>query len=427
MLRDTVSKVLSLLGGFSIHSNRGSEADIMVTRFGTGIDTGPEPAAAARSATTAALDELDGADPDFCQVFCSSTYEYAPVLETVRDVVGTDVPLVGGSSTGEFTEDRAVDAGVAVALIASDSMAFATGLGGGLGESVPRAVREAVGGLPDAVEDYAHQSAIVLHDGLAGVGEQLTLVLQRRLGPEVSFAGGALSDNYAMEETVVFHDDEIVSDGIVVALVGSEQRPIITTNHGHEPLSDPVEVTDSDGTLVAELDGRPAYDVWKDAVREMTRSEFGVEVDELENGATELMRLTGEFEFGIDQGEAYKMRWPRVEDTDAGTLRFAVEIPEGTVFRVMHGGKEAQIQSAREAAREAVSLADGDPLAGAFIYDCACREIILGDEFGTAVDAMDEELDVPFCGFETYGEISMQLGQMSGFHNTTTVIMAFRA
>jgi hypothetical protein len=408
-------------------SHWGSEEGYMVTRFGSGVDTGPEPAAAARTATNAALDELEGADPDFCQVFCSSTYEYGPVLETIRDAVGTDVPLVGGSSTGEFTEDRSVDAGVAIAMVASDSMSFATGLGEGLGESVPRAVREAVSDLPETVEDYSHQSAIVLHDGLAGVGERLTLVLQRRLGPEVSFAGGAISDNYEMEETVVFHDDEIVSDGIVVSLIGSEQRPIITTNHGHEPLSDPVEVTESDGTLVGELDGRPAYDVWKDAVREMARSEFGVEIDELENGATELMRLTGEFEFGIDQGEAYKMRWPRVEDTDAGTLRFAVEIPEGTVFRVMHGGREAQVQSAREAAREAVSLADGEPLAGAFVYDCACREIILGDEFGTAVDAMDEELGIPFSGFETYGEISMQLGQMSGFHNTTTVIMAFPA
>lgn len=399
----------------------------MTTRFGTGIETSAEPAAAARAAANAAIDDLDGADPDFCQVFCSSTYEYAPVLETIRETVGTDVPLVGGSSTGEFTEDRTVDAGVAVALIASDDMSFATGIGEGVSESVPRAAREAVGDLPDAVEDDPHQSAIVLHDGLAGVGEEMALVLQRRFGPKVSFAGGALSDNYEMEETVVFHDDRIVSDGIVVTLIGSEKRPIITTNHGHEPLSDPVEVTESDGTLVTELDGRPAYDVWKDAVRETARAEFGLEVDDLENGATELMRLTGGFEFGIDQGEAYKMRWPRVEDTEAGTLRFAVEIPEGTVFRVMYGRKEDQIASAREAAREAVSLAEGEPLAGAFVYDCACREIILGDEFASAVDAMDEELGVPFSGFETYGEISMQLGQMSGFHNTTTVIMAFPA
>jgi len=30
---------------------------------------------------------------------------------------------------------------------------------------------------------------------------------------------------------------------------------------------------------------------------------------------------------------------------------------------------------------------------------------------------------IPLIGFETYGEIAMEIGQLSGFHNTTTVIM----
>ena len=33
----------------------------------------------------------------------------------------------------------------------------------------------------------------------------------------------------------------------------------------------------------------------------------------------------------------------------------------------------------------------------------------------------------PIAGFETYGEIAMDLGQSSGFHNTTTVVLAFPA
>ena len=30
----------------------------------------------------------------------------------------------------------------------------------------------------------------------------------------------------------------------------------------------------------------------------------------------------------------------------------------------------------------------------------------------------------PLAGFETYGEIALDAGDMSGFHNTTTVVLA---
>jgi methyl-accepting chemotaxis protein len=33
-------------------------------------------------------------------------------------------------------------------------------------------------------------------------------------------------------------------------------------------------------------------------------------------------------------------------------------------------------------------------------------------------------LKVPLIGFETYGEFAMAMGQMTGFHNATTVILA---
>ena len=31
----------------------------------------------------------------------------------------------------------------------------------------------------------------------------------------------------------------------------------------------------------------------------------------------------------------------------------------------------------------------------------------------------------PIAGFETYGEIALDVGDMSGFHNTTSVVLAF--
>lgn len=394
----------------------------MYTQFGSGIATGDVGEATGRQATSQAFDRIDADRVDFCQVFCSSTYDAESVLSGVRAVIGSDTELIGCTSTAEFTEAGVVEPGVAVGLITSESMEFETRLGTGIGEDVPAAVTEALSGRPTET-DHPYVSAIVLHDGLRGVGEQLALAVQRKLGPQVSFAGGAASDNYEMASTSVFCGDEVIEDALAVALIASEQRPVIAVNHGHVPISEPVEVTESDGNVVTELDGRPAFEVWRDAVRERAREAFDVEVDEIEAMTPINRRLMGEFEFGIDQGDGYKIRWPGTADVETGELEFAVNIPEGMVFRVMHGEPDDQIASARGAVAEALELAGDREMAGGFIFDCACRDIILGDRFGDAVDAMDETLDLPFSGFATYGEIAMQMGQMTGFHNTTTVVM----
>jgi methyl-accepting chemotaxis protein len=60
------------------------------------------------------------------------------------------------------------------------------------------------------------------------------------------------------------------------------------------------------------------------------------------------------------------------------------------------------------------------------VFDCICRSLILGPDFMRAVRAMSSELgEVPLAGFETYGEIALDVGDMSGFHNTTSVVLAF--
>lgn len=395
----------------------------MSTQFSTAIDGSGDARSAAETAASTAFDRLDADRVDFCQVFCSSAYDPAAVAESVRSVVGSQATLIGCSSMTEFTHDRVVEEGVAVSLVTSDTISFRAGVGTGLSERSSQAVREAVESIPDVDEERDHRTAIVLHDGLASVGERAALDVQRRLGPDVSFVGGAAADNFEMEATPVFCDDEVVTDGMVIAMLDSERRPVVSIEHGHEPISEPVEVTGADGCVVNELDGRPAYEVWKDAVREPVREEFDEEIDDLDPKTPLVRRLLGEFELGIDQGDGYKLRSPGIGSVEDGSLTFPVDVPEGTVFRVTHGTPDEQIDSARSAARRAADHAGETPMAGAFIYDCACRGTVLGDSFSDAVAAVDDELGLPFVGFETYGEVCMETGKLSGFHNTTTVML----
>lgn len=394
----------------------------MDTQFGTGIAVDEHGTSAGRTAAADAAAAIDTDRIDFCQVFASAAYDYEAVLDGVGEIVEDSTVVIGCSSSGEFTDQRTEAGSVAVALVSSDTMEFFADYGTGLSEDVNGCIREATRSLPDSVDGYPYRAAIVLHDGLVGVGEQVAMVTQRRLGQQVSLAGGSAGDDMRMERTEVFCNGTTVSDGVVVGLVASESPPAVTVDHGHSPISEPVTVTDVEGSVVRELDGEPAFEVWREAIRDHAADQFGVDVDTLEPG-TELTNLLTRYEFGIDQGRAYKIRWPGLTTDTSGPLHFAVDVPEGTVFRVMESPNDAQIAAVRSAAREARAEIGSGDVAGGFVYDCVCRSVILNEEFDTAVDAIREELAAPFTGFETYGELCMERGQTSGYHNTTAVVL----
>lgn len=395
----------------------------MSTSVGTGLAPGTGGTSAGTAAARTAVAEAGTDAVDFCQVFSTDGYAYDAVLAGVRDVVGTDAPLIGCSAAEAFTEAGVEDDAVVVSVVASDACRFFTGLGTGLADSVPDAVDAAAADLPGDVSGYPYLSAITLHDGLAGIGEELALTTRRTLGPKVTVVGGTAADAFRYESTPVFRDDEVVEDAVVLALVASKEPTAVAVGHGHEPISEPHEVTRAEGRTVYELDGRPAFDVWRDAVREPVRETLGIEIDDVAPDDERMPRIMGSYGFGLDQGGRYAIR-QMLPGEGEGDLFFTVEIPEGVVLRVMYGEPDSQIEAARRTAREARARAAG-PVAGAFVYDCSCRKVILGEEFPDAVRAIADELEVPLAGLETYGETCLELGSVSGYHNTSTAVVLF--
>ena len=125
-------------------------------------------------------------------------------------------------------------------------------------------------------------------------------------------------------------------------------------------------------------------------------------------------------------GSGYKIRLPVSCNAD-GSLNFACSIMEGSVMKIMDSEEGNQIESARRAAEMALqSIPFGTQVAGALIFDCSCRTMMLKEKLIQAIEATRQTLgSIPFLGCETYGEIAMDQGQLSGFHNATTVIMLF--
>ena len=384
----------------------------MPTKIATALATG-DATQAATSLAREVREKLAGSPPVLLVAFAST----AQPLDVLMHKVAAEFPeamCLGASTAGEFTERGDAKGSSVVFALAGDYRIFA-GMGLGLKANPEAAIASAVGALPSELDGYPHRTAILLLDPLAGNGEEATLLAASMLGDDVRLAGGAAGDDLAMTATQVALGSRALGDAVVVAVLFSKQPLGVGVCHGHEPLSPPLEVTRARGAVVQEINGRPAWQVWR-----AHTSDRVPDVNKEEEGAY-LLR----YEAGLAAGSAYKIRAPLSRGPD-DSISFACGIPQGTVIRITESEPERQVASAREAARRARGQLGGHKPAGALVFDCICRNLILQTHFQRAVHGMTEELGgVPLAGFETYGEIALDAGDMSGFHNTTSVVLAF--
>jgi methyl-accepting chemotaxis protein len=332
-----------------------------------------------------------------------------------------DSAVLAASTAGEFTEARDAKGSVSAVAICGD-FEVRTGMGTQLGADVVAAVSSALADTPQQVEGYPHRTAIMLLDPLTGKGEEASLVAATLLGPEVPLAGGAAGDDLKMASTEVALGDRVASDALVTAVIFSKSPLGLGVCHGHLPVSETLTVTRADGATVYEIDGRPAWEVWAERTRGPAKR-AGMNPDTL--APSDVGAYLLRYEAGLRTGDDYKIRAPLSRGAD-GSLSFACGIPEGAEIRITESEPERQVTSARSAASKARAALGGRKVAGAVVFDCICRNLILDQAFQQAVAAISEELgSVPLAGFETYGEIALAAGDMSGFHNTTTVVLAF--
>ncbi len=392
----------------------------METRVATALAHGTATEAAAALARAAA-EQLGGATPTLAMVFASTAQPLDELMPALGERLGAGTLLLGASTAGEFTERGDAKSSAALFALAGDFRA-AAGIGTGLKADPEAAVRRAAEGLPARVDGYPHRTVLALLDPLAGRGEEAVLIAASLLGDDVRLAGGAAGDDLQMKQTRVAAGARVASDAVVLAALFSKTPLGVGVCHGHQPLSGGLKVTRAEGNVVYEIDGRPAWEVWKEETR-ASAAKRGVDPDRLADADVGGFLLR--YEAGLATGAEYKVRAPLAKNAD-GSIAFACGIPEGAVIRITESEADRQVDSARLAARRAREQAGGGATAGALVFDCICRNLILGDRFSTAVHAISDELGgAPVAGFETYGEIALDAGDMSGFHNTTTVVLAF--
>ncbi|MBU0744682.1 MAG: FIST C-terminal domain-containing protein [Gammaproteobacteria bacterium] len=395
----------------------------MGTKFVTGFAKGDSSHDVGKEAAKMAFQKLGDDKVHLSIVFASPKYDYQEVLRGVREITD-NAPLFGCSSAGEFTEEGIQHESVVCALITSDTHKFFTGIGEGLREDAMKSICDASKKFPASIENYPYRSYILCEDGLTGKAEETPLAMLSILGANMKFVGGCAGDDLKMKETKVFADNKVLADAISLAFIASKKPLAISLQHGHKAISPPLTITKSEANIVYEIDGKPAFEIWKKYAGADAKNTLGIDINELQEDDKNVSRFLTYYEAGLYVTEKEeKIRWPGATTTVTGPLKFNGVMPEGAVLRVMSSSKESQVESTRDAAESIINSLRGEKLVGVLVFDCVVRGLILQDEFSKAIDAMKELLKVPIIGFETYGEFAMEIGQPMGYHNATTVIL----
>lgn len=375
-------------------------------------------AQAGRDAAARARDQL-GRGPDVALLFATAAYDQAALLAGVRETLG-DVPICGCSGEGVITADGSDETTYAVvlALVASDRARFSALSLGGFGRD-PRRLGHALA-AEVARRDGEARALLLFPDGLTGNATALLDGLQERLPPRLVVAGGTAGDLARFDATYQYGRDGAIRDGVSALVISGDVDVESTVSHGCMPIGSARTVTRAEGGMVYEIDGRPAWQVFKEYLDGDPEELVAGDSVHLSFG----QRLPRE---DVGSYGEYVMRTPFGLDKANGALFFPGALPQGAEIQLMRRDPDLIRQGAIDSARALAARRPGATPALVLQFDCAGRgRIIFGERTtDTIVRPIQEVLgrDVPWAGFHTYGELA-RLERRIYYHNYTVVLCA---
>ena len=380
-----------------------------------------------RQAITDVLDNLKASNdqnlkPAFCLIFASSVHSMQVISDCYRDKF-PDIPLAACQTAGEYTERGLTHGGVSGMMIYSDEIIcgsgscttvegepdwIATELSRSFQELADRSRKEGLG----------LSSSILLLDCLYGNGDRIVKSLQKRTRMYQSIIGGAAGDDGSFKTPWVASEHSASPKG-AVAIHAFHRSPWgVGVGHGLSPKTPLMKVNKASGNVLFEIDGKPAFE----AYRAYAQSQ-GIDLHPTEAASYMINNELGVYLMG----KMHHARAPlRVGPN--GELHLAAEVNTGAQVCILDGNPNDMVQACRQAAVEAKQGLGGKSACAVLVFDCVCRGMILGRDFGKEVSALAEVFpDVPVLGFLTYGEIARTGGRLDGWHNTTSVVVAIPA
>jgi hypothetical protein len=392
----------------------------MGIRAGVGVSHHRNPRVAGEEAANQALEAAGVERPDFVFMFATVGYNQQALLGAVRKVTH-GAPLCGCSGEGIIAGGEADESNfsVAVMTISADQLWFSNGLATGLKEDSAKAGRA----VAEAIRPKVSSDALALFlfpDGVTVNFDRLAAGLEGQLDLDqpLPLVGGTAGDNLVFERTYQYCDDRVISDGVAWALLSGQARVAWTANHACVPIGIEYKVTRCEGNVIYEMDGRPALEVLKEYVSDVSMEDWAMAVLAFPLGF-KVPGLAQDYDEYIIRGIVGG------KDDAAGSLAIPTEVSEGMSIWVTRRDHEKVVHGVERAIQE-IKTQLGDKQAKlVFQFDCAGRgKMFLREQQKLhLLETLRERIGpgVPWLGFYTYGEIAPVAGR-NYFHNYTLVL-----
>lgn len=392
--------------------------------FGTGIISEKAPWKAGLKAAKASLQEIGGIKPDISFIAVAGDYNIPPVIKGVLKGNG-GAPVVGVKSHGfVFSEEDVIESGIVVSSISLDTVKFQIGFGQDISKNMERCIEEAVTPILDQVvtkkaEGFEYLSVFFVADTVRN-GDLLMTQLVKFLDSQdefIPFTGAVLDITGKLtDDSGIIYMDNVYRDALLV--IGMYSKFPITSGYGHGlyPLV-PKRATHVSGDVIVELDGKPAYEVWKDYL--IRKGYDGADIDSNPG------KYLSKFLFGIP--DPTSPRHPKVRMalgiTEEGGIRISGFLKENSTVWFMEARKERMIDSAGNSVIKAIEdLKEGKP-AGAIILSSIVRFLNMKDDYLEEIQSMRRKLGIPFIGFNSAGEFYRPTSTMKWYHNSSVITM----
>lgn len=317
--------------------------------------------------------------------------------------------ITGCSSSGEIIDEELQDRSIVVGIVKFQHTHLAKAVAT---VSDLRQSFAAGESLADQLNRPDLRALFVLSDGLVINGSELVRGIRSIVDDGVIVTGGLAGDGDRFEHTWILCQGKAMTGRVkAVAFYGDA----VVVGHGSQGGWDPFGperlVTRSEGSVLYELDGKPALDLYKQYLGEL---------------AAELPASGLLFPLALRssaEDEEQLVRTILAVDETQRSLTFAGDVPQGHLAQLMQANFDRLIDGAEAAA----TLAHVSGPALAISISCVGRRLVLGARTDQELEATVSLLgdDVAQVGFYSYGEISPLADGTCDLHNQTMTITTF--
>jgi len=341
--------------------------------------------------------------PAMTLFFLTDAYDQRTVFQSVRNVVG-DSKLAGFCCAGIITSHTVLKQGVGVCTVSGDTVQAATSLQEGLSKN-PYLVGQNAGKelLANGIDEG---TVFVFPDGFGANISETVRGLYNAMGPNFKYVGGGSGDNLRFFKTYQFTEANMMSDALAVAVLNGITFET-SIGHGWTPLGEPVFIGRTEGKKVIEIDGRPAFEAYKERFSDINIDNFP------EYGMRHPLGFP-------DIWGNYLIRDPIRINPDQ-SIDFVTEVPDNAVGYLMEGNVDHLLGTAAHVAETVCQNMEYPQFV--LCMDCVSRYLLMGDKFERELEIIEETVggNIPMLGALTFGEVGSYL-DVPHFHNKTLVL-----